>query len=93
MNYFDEIIEKIAGMCGSSGAKKKKPPMKKMARLIGGQARIDVNRNGRVDGSDLAMLRASRDRAGKTALAAMKCSKCGCATIKGGRCAKCKTKC
>lgn len=92
MNYFDEVIEKIAAMCGSSGAKKKKP-MKKMARLIGGQARIDVNGNGRVDGHDLKMLRASKDRTGKTALAAMKCPKCGCATIKGGRCVKCKTKC
>jgi hypothetical protein len=88
MNYFDEVIEKIAGMCGS--ARKPKKPMKKMARLFGGQARIDVNRNGRVDGSDLKMLRASKGAGGKTALAALKkCPKCGCRESKMGRCADC----
>ena len=65
MNFeqaFIDELEKIAGMCGSGGAYmgKKKKPMKKMAKLIGNQARIDLNKNKRIDSQDLAMLRGMR---------------------------------
>ncbi len=70
MELFDAYVDELAkvAMNCMSGHKKKKL-MKKMARLMGKQRKLDVNKNNRVDAEDLAALRASRDESGKTALA------------------------
>lgn len=58
MDFFDaytDELAKVAASCMSSHKKKK--PMKKMARLVGKQRKLDVNKNKRVDAEDLKTLR------------------------------------